>query len=86
MRTDSCRRRFYVGRRCDDDTRQIGRWAGVTGTKGRWKRTLMNKIIAAGASWDDGGISPLIRQTLLHWAYEVTEADVAAHARLMARG
>lgn len=73
--------RFYCGRRSDDDARQISRWSGVTGPKGRWKRTLMNKIVAANAAWDDGTISPVIRQTLLHWAYEVTEQEVAEHAK-----
>ena len=27
-----------MGRRIDDDARQIGRWMGVAGEKGRWKR------------------------------------------------
>ena len=31
------------GRRTDDDERQIGRWKGVAGLKGRWKRSLVNK-------------------------------------------
>ena len=52
----------------------------MTGPKGRWKRTLMNKVLAANAPWDDASISPVVRQTLLHWAYEITEADVKAHA------
>lgn len=68
----------------DDDARQIGRWAGVAGAKGRWKRTLANKVLAANASFDDGGVSPVIRQTLLHWAYELTEADMRAHAAAVA--
>ena len=25
--------------------------------------------------WDDASVSPVLRQTLLHWAYELTEAD-----------
>lgn len=25
--------------------------------------------------WDDKSVSPVIRQSLLHWAYELTEAD-----------
>ena len=81
----------------------------MTGAKGRWKRALLNKIVNANAAWDDAAISPVIRQTLLHWcaacvaarrvcclpasgglltacafdgrAYEVTEADVLAHAK-----
>ncbi len=72
--------RFYQGRRTDDDARQISRWSGVAGAKGRWKRALLNKIVAANAAWDDGAVSPVIRQTLLHWAHEVTEEDVRRHA------
>lgn len=73
--------RFYCGRRSEDDARQISRWNGVTGAKGRWKRALLNKIVNSNAAWDDGTISPVIRQTLLHWAYEVNEEDVLMHAR-----
>ena len=25
--------------------------------------------------WDDKSVSPVIRQSLLHWAYELTDAD-----------
>lgn len=72
--------RFYLGRRTQDDARQIGRWSGVAGVKGRWKRTLLNKIVAANVRWDDGDVSPVVRQTLLHWAYEVTQQEVEAWA------
>ncbi len=37
--------RFYQGRRGNDDERQIGRWKGVCGEKGRWKRSLVNKVV-----------------------------------------
>jgi hypothetical protein len=66
--------RFYMGRRTDDDARQISRWSGVTGAKGRWKRALLNKIVAANARWDDATVSPVIRQTLLHWCVPRTAA------------
>ena len=39
--------RFFLGRRTEDDNRQISRWRGVAGQKGRWKRFLINKIVAA---------------------------------------
>ena len=29
-------------------------------------------------SWDDASVSPIVRQSLLHWAYELTEADFEA--------
>lgn len=72
--------RFYMGRRTDDDARQIGRWAGVTGAKGRWRRALLNQIVDKNAAWDDGTVSPVIRQTLLHWAHQVSEEEVRRHA------
>ena len=101
--------RALAGRRTEDDARQISRWKGVVGDKGRWVRALVNKVIRraacaprcrvalcrpwaltatvpdavqAGARtlrtylllynrsnkrWDDATVSPVIRQTLLHW-------------------
>lgn len=35
-----------TGRRTADDARQISRWKGVVGDKGRWVRALCNKIVA----------------------------------------
>ena len=43
--------RFYQGRRTDDDERQIGRWKGVAGLKGRWKRSLVNKVRFGCGIW-----------------------------------
>ena len=70
--------RFFSGRRTNDDDRQIGRWKGVAGERGRWKRALVNKIVKANRRFDDGAVSPVIRQTLLHWAHELTEAEFNA--------
>lgn len=67
--------RFFLGRRSADDVRQIKRWAACTGVKGRWRNQLCGKISKAGASFDDAAISPVIRQTLLHWAYSLTSED-----------
>jgi hypothetical protein len=76
--------RFYCGRRCDDDARQISRWVGVAGAKGRWRRALANKAAARGLPADRAHeASPVIAQTLLHWADKVVEKDVAeARARM----
>lgn len=38
------------GRRSKDDERQISRWKGVVGDKGRWVRALVNKILRQAAS------------------------------------
>ncbi|KAA8498983.1 hypothetical protein FVE85_6568 [Porphyridium purpureum] len=71
--------RFFLGRRSEDDDRQISRWKGVAGPKGRWKRALLNKITRAGVQHDNESVSPVIRQTLLHWAFEVSEKDLQRH-------
>merc|ERR1711953_854158 len=44
--------RFYLGRRCHDDQRQIGRWKNCAGPKGRWKNNLIGKIARAGVGYD----------------------------------
>ncbi|KAL4858951.1 Volume-regulated anion channel subunit [Chlorella vulgaris] len=67
--------RFYMGRRSEDDVRQISRWRGVVGDKGRWMRALANKVVRSNKRWDDATVSPVIRQTLLHWAFEMTEDE-----------
>jgi hypothetical protein len=72
--------RFFQGRRCDDDERQIGRWARCVGEKGRWRRVLLKKYVAAGirSVADEGddeveGVSPAIHQTCHHWAWEARQ-------------
>lgn len=67
--------RFFQGRRTDDDERQIGRWSKCAGEKGRWKNNLISKIVKSGCGWDNYNVSPVVRQTLLHWAYHLTEED-----------
>ena len=75
--------RFYAGRRLSggEDERQMSRWSGVCGEKGRWKSNLIAKVLAAGVAHDDASVSPVVRQTLLHWAYELTEADLKAGSK-----
>ena len=36
----------------------------------------MNKIIKADTTFDDYTISPIIRQSLQHWAYQLTNEDL----------
>jgi len=67
--------RFYQGRRTEDDERQIGRWKKCAGEKGRWKNNLISKIAKAGVAFDNYGVSPVVRQTLQHWAYQLTSED-----------
>ena len=75
--------RFYLGRRTDDDKRQIIRWKNCTGPKGRWKNNLIGKIYRSGTSYDDKSVSPVIRQVLLHWGYRLTEADFEARTKML---
>eukprot|EP00092_Neocalanus_flemingeri_P021163 GFUD01022937.1.p1 GENE.GFUD01022937.1~~GFUD01022937.1.p1 ORF type:complete len:316 (-),score=110.19 GFUD01022937.1:46-951(-) len=73
--------RFYQGRRTEDDERQIGRWARCAGERGRWKNNLISKIVKAGCGWDNYGVSPVVRQTLQHWAYQLSEEDFDKNAK-----
>ena len=77
--------RFFLGRRCDDDDRQIGRWRNCVGSSGRWRRILLKKYQAAGVRTvaDEGeddveGVSPVIHQTCHHWAWEVRQDTLDA--------
>ena len=69
--------RFFMGRRLEggEDERQMGRWSGVCGDKGRWKQNLIAKCLRDGKAHDDASVSPVVRQTLLHWAYELSGHD-----------
>jgi hypothetical protein len=63
---------FYSGKRGEDDEWQIKRWLGVAGPKGRFKNNLINQIKKKKTTFDDYSVSPAIRQTLLHWAFELS--------------
>merc|ERR1719506_1805871 len=73
--------RFYRGRRCSDDARQISRWLKSAGPKGRFRSQLCNKILAAGKGAGDASVSPVVRQTLLHWGLEITAFVLARHRK-----
>ena len=55
--------RYYLGRRTEDDQRQIHRWKMIVS---RFKDILIKVII-------DGKDSPKIGQVLLHWSYELKD-------------
>ncbi|VUC32107.1 unnamed protein product [Clonostachys rosea] len=66
--------RFWMGRRCADDERQISRWKKCVGETGRWRRTLLKKYVALGirsvfADDEDDDVG----DTCHHWAYEVRQ-------------
>jgi hypothetical protein len=73
--------RYSLGRRTPDDARQINRWLKLAGPTGRFRRTLMNKIIKKNTTYDDFTVSPVIRQVLLHWGYQLTKKDFDAYKR-----
>ena len=64
--------RYWLGRRSEDDERQINRWKKIVS---RFRGKLVKMIKDAGSKYDDYSISPKIRQILLHWGYELTEND-----------
>ena len=37
--------KYFLGRRHEDDERQIKRWVALAGSNGRFRRRLMNEII-----------------------------------------
>ncbi|MBV19560.1 MAG: hypothetical protein CL870_00480 [Cytophagia bacterium] len=67
--------RYYVGRRTDDDERQIKRWNNFCGEKGRWRNYIYSKINKRGTSIDDISFSLAVRQSLLHWGYMINNGD-----------
>ena len=68
--------RFYRGRRSDDDERQIDRWEKLAGPNGRFRKRLINMIKDKKSTYNDFTISPVIRQVLMHWGYQLTPADL----------
>ena len=65
--------RYYLGRRSEDDKRQIKRWKGFVS---RFQGILIKMNKDADSKFDDYTISPKIRQILLHWGYELKESDL----------
>ena len=67
---------FFSGKRSPDDARQINRWLRLAGPNGRFTKRLANMIKDRNGKFDDYTISPKIRQTLQHWAYQLTPSDL----------
>ncbi|CAE8587260.1 unnamed protein product, partial [Polarella glacialis] len=65
--------RFFLGRRTQDDQRQVGRWTAAIGPKGRWRTFLVGQCVRQGISWNDPAASPVTRQTLQHWGFTLTK-------------
>ena len=65
---------YYLGRRSDDDKRQMKRWNGIIN---RFKSILIKMVKDKGAKFEYYSILPKIRQILLHWGYELVKSDVS---------
>lgn len=63
--------KYSLGRRHEDDDRQIIRWQNFCGKTGRWKKRIYSRIHETN-NWN---ISPRIQQSLLHWGYYANEYD-----------
>ena len=65
-----------MGRRHEDDERQINRWLAFCGPKGRWKNIIYKKIYEEKCEIKySESISRRVQQSLLHWSYVVNEND-----------
>ena len=53
--------RYYMGRRCEDDQRQVGRWKAMTRHIAQIRKNCMKGDLLC---------RPRQRQALLHWAYD----------------
>ena len=63
---------FFEGRRIkEEDERQIQRWLKFAGPKGRFSQRLRNMVKKKNTNPSDPTISPVIRQSLHHWAFEL---------------
>ena len=56
-----------------NDILQIARWKGIVS---RFKDKSIKMIKDINGRFDYYSISPKIRQTLLHWGYELVEYDL----------
>ena len=65
--------RYYLGRPSEDDKRQITTWNNIVN---RFKGAIVKMVKGRNAKYNNYSISPKIRQTLLHWGYELVENDL----------
>jgi hypothetical protein len=75
--------KYVMGRRSDDDERQIGRWQDFCGRNGRWRNNIYSKVYAEerNSGRVNFQVSPRIQQSLVHWGYEVNAEDYSLWKR-----
>lgn len=61
--------RYYMGRRCEDDARQIKRWRAIVRHIAQIKKNCPRKTSSRGRK-PDLTCRPTQRQAVLHWAYD----------------
>ena len=66
---------YSMGKRSDDDERQISRWKGIAGKNGRFTRWLVTELLKKNAKWNDYNEGKKLRQILQHWGYKLTKSD-----------
>ena len=64
--------RYWLGRKPEDDERQINRWQKIVS---RFRGKLVKMIRDADGKFAEYFVSPKTRQVLLHWSYELTKKD-----------
>ena len=56
------------------------RWKAFAGPRGRFRIQLINRVISKESRYDKEEVSPVIRQSLQHWAYRLTLSDYEEYA------
>ena len=69
--------KYYLGRRHEDDERQIKRWLAFCGPKGRFRNNIYKQM----KDTYNESLSPRIQQSLLHWSYQINEKDFHSYRR-----
>jgi hypothetical protein len=62
--------RYYMGRRCPDDARQIKRWKAIVRHIEQIKKNCPRKTSSRGRRSPNLTCRPVQRQAVLHWAYD----------------
>jgi len=73
--------RFFHGRGCEDDDKQVSRWNKSVGETRRWRRIILKRYLALwvrevfddGADEDSPEVGPVMHQTCDSWAFEVKQ-------------